>query len=153
PAVPGPTSEIVVQPFDERSGKRSVGVADQPFKLGLEPAEIAFLIECRGAGQRVELAVKRPENCPRAIAAVEQVKEIPPNLAAAAVQRDRIAADPVCPLLVLGTVVKNTRPAVSIVGEKVLMRYRGELVGREDGLLVLVDDLDRKALTLRDGAR
>src|SRR5438105_9268900 len=99
PAVPGPTSEIMVQPFDERSGKRSVGVADQPFELGLEPAEIAFLIECRGAGQRVELAVKRPENCPRAIAAVEQVKEIPPNLAAAAVQRDRIAADPVCPLL------------------------------------------------------
>src|SRR5207248_5831210 len=99
PAIPGATAEIMVQPFDERPRQRFVPSADQPIELGFELPEIFFLVESRGAGVRVELAVERPEDLARAVAAIGQIEEVAQDFAAAAVQRDRVAPHPARGLL------------------------------------------------------
>src|SRR5689334_5324674 len=100
-----------------------MGTADQRVQLVLELAKIGFFVEGGSAGFRVELAVKGPQELAWAVRPVGEIEEISPDLAATAVQRQGVAADPA---RALGG-FRAVAPGVSIGSKKVVVCYAAEL--------------------------
>src|SRR4029077_3831402 len=85
PAVPRPATKIMIKPLDQRPRQRLLPAADQCFELVFESAEIVLLVESGSTGRRIELAVEGPEDLTRRICPVEQIKEVAPDFATAAI--------------------------------------------------------------------
>ena len=143
----------MVKPFDQGPRQRRLRAADQRFEFAFELTKIVLLVKRGGTGLRIELAVEGPEDLARRIRPVEQVKEVAPDLATAAVQRDGIAVHSAGALRAFGSVGENAAPGIAVGREKIVVSDRAELVRGKGQLLVLIDDFESKTFTLGDRPR
>src|SRR6516225_6141471 len=140
----------MIEPFYQWPRQGCARTADRRLELLFELAKIRLLVKRRCAGSRVKLAVERPKNLTRAVAAVREIKEVAPDFAAAAVERQGIAADPARSLVALGPVGENAAPSISVGGEEILIGDGAEFIWSEGKLPVLVDNLECEALAFGD---
>src|SRR5207248_2886256 len=153
PPIPGPATEIMIKPLDQRARQRRLRAADQRCELAFELTKVVFLVKGGSTGLRIELTVKGPEDLTRGIRPVRQIKEVAPDLAPAAIERYGIAVHSAGALRAFGSVRKDAAPGISVGREKILIGDGPELARGKGQLLVLVDDFESKTFSLGDGAR
>src|SRR5215469_9647349 len=143
-AIPGPAAKAVIQPFDGWARQAAFVAVQQLKHLPLKPAVIALGVEqCRTRG-RIKLAVETPQDLGNSVFAVEKVEEIAKNLAASAVNRDRVPDNSAGQLLSLRTIMENTGISVSVRGKKIAMCGLNKFGRKNDRAVVFVDNIQRK---------
>ena len=153
PPIPGPATEIMIKPLDQRARQRRLRAADQRCELAFELTKVVFLVKGGSTGLRIELTVKGPENLTRGIRPVRQIKEVAPDLAPAAIERHGIAVHSAGALRAFGPVRKNAAPSISVRREEIVVGDRPKLTRGKGQLLVLVDNFESKTFALGNGAR
>ena len=149
-AIPRSAAEGVVKPLDGRARQPGLVAAQDIHHLPFESAIVTPAVEHCRAGGRTELTVKTPQQLVDRVSSIRKVKKVAKDLAASAVNRNRVAEHAPRHLPGLGAVMENTGIPVPVGGEKVTAHSLDEFRGRNDRPVILVDGVERETLSTHD---